>query len=346
MSELKPLPIFDGHNDVLLRMMMPGQADPVGAFLEGEGRGHIDLPRAMAGGLAGGLFAIFVPSPHHRQDVDGNFVPPDQASALNQTLAMTRKLFELEARSQGRIKVCRDASEIEGAINQSVFAPVLHIEGAEAIGPDLDALYVLHQAGLRSLGPVWSRPNIFAHGVPFKVPHSPDIGPGLTDAGKALIRACNELKILIDLSHMNEQGFWDIAKLSDAPLVATHSNAHALSPHSRNLTDRQLDAIGESKGLVGINYGVLFLRDDGVRNLDTPLQVVADHVLYIAEKIGIERVALGSDFDGTTVPNELKDAAGLPRLLDLLRQNGLDQAAIERVAYRNWLDVLSRTWGS
>lgn len=345
MSDPALVPVFDGHNDVLLRMMMSDHADPVEAFLTSEGRGHIDLPRAKAGGLAGGLFAVFVPSPHHRQDANGNFVAPDQASALNQTLAMARKLFELEARSEGRIKVCHTASEIQGAIDQSIFAPVLHIEGAEAIGADLDALYVLHQAGLRSLGPVWSRPNIFAYGVPFKVPHSPDIGPGLTDVGRGLIRACNELKILVDLSHMNEQGFWDIARLSDAPLVATHSNAHALSPHSRNLTDRQLDAIAESQGLVGINYGVLFLREDGVRNLDTPLQVIVDHIRYIADRIGIERVALGSDFDGTTVPNELRDAAGLPRLIELLRQNGFDQASIERIAYKNWVDVLARTWG-
>lgn len=345
MSDLAPVPIFDGHNDVLLRMLQPGQTDPIAGFLQGEDRGHIDLPRAKAGGLAGGLFAIFVPSPHHQPDAEGNFVAPVQASALNQTLAMARNLFALEARSQGRIKICRTASDIAACIEQSVFAPVLHIEGAEGIAEDLDALYVLHQAGLRSLGPVWSRPNVFAHGVPFRVPHSPDIGPGLTDAGRALVGACNELKILIDLSHMNEQGFWDIARLSDAPLVATHSNAHVLSPHSRNLTDRQLDAIGESGGLVGINYGVLFLRDDGVRNLDTPLQLIVDHIRYIADRIGIERVALGSDFDGTTVPNELKDAAGLPQLIELLRKNGFDQSAVERIAYRNWLDVLARTWG-
>ena len=122
-------------------------------------------------------------------------------------------------------------------------AAVLHIEGAEAIDPELDALEVLHAAGLRSLGPVWSRPNLFGHGVPFRFPSSPDTGPGLTDAGKALVRACNELRLMLDLSHLNEAGFWDVAALSQAPLVASHSNAHALCPCSRNLTDKQLDAI-------------------------------------------------------------------------------------------------------
>ena len=115
-----------------------------------------------------------------------------------------------------------------------MLAPVLHIEGAEAIDPNFELLDVLYEAGVRSLGPVWSRPNAFGHGVPFRRPSSPDTGPGLTDLGKELIGACNRLGILIDLSHLNERGFWDVAAISNAPLVATHSNAHALSPHSRN----------------------------------------------------------------------------------------------------------------
>lgn len=346
MPQFQPVPVFDGHNDVLLRMMQPGQPDPVEAFLTGEGRGHIDLPRAKAGGLAGGLFAIFVPSPSHTPDADGNFIAPDQASALNQTLAMARKLVELEARSEGQVKICRSAAEIETCITQQVLATVMHIEGVEAIGPDLDALHVLHQAGLRSLGPVWSRPNRYAYGVPFRFPHSPDIGPGLTDDGLALVRECNRLRILIDLSHMNEQGFWDVARVSDAPLIATHSNAHALCPHSRNLTDKQLDAIRDSDGLVGVNFGVIFLREDGRRDLNTPLETIADHVAYLVDRMGIERVALGSDFDGTTVPNELRDAEGLPRLLDTLEKRGFDGASLHRIAYKNWLDVLGRTWGA
>lgn len=346
MTQAAPLPVFDGHNDVLLRMRRTEAGDPIRGFLEGETGGHIDLPRARAGGLAGGLCAIFIPSPSGRPDANGDFVPPAQADALNETLAMARLLFDLETRSEGALTVCRNVGEIRAAIAENRFAAVFHIEGIEAAAADLDALHVLHQAGLRSVGPVWSRPNIFAHGVPFRFPSSPDIGPGLTEAGKDLIRACNRLKIMVDLSHMNEQGFWDIAQLSDAPLVASHSNAHALCPHSRNLTDRQLDAIRDTGGLVGINFGVLFLREDGVKNPETPLERIVDHVVYIAERIGIDHVALGSDFDGTTVPNELKDAAGLPRMVDALRARGFDQDALEKVAHRNWLAVLERTLGA
>lgn len=338
------MPVFDGHNDVLLRLRRSGNAQPAKAFLEGEAVGHIDLPRARAGGLAGGLCAIYVPSPGMGKDANDDFLTPPQPEALNETLAMARILFDIEKQSEGALKVCRTAADIRQSIDKGAFAAVLHIEGAEAIAGDLDALYVLHHAGLRTLGPVWSRPNIFAYGVPFRFPSSPDIGPGLTEAGKDLIRACNELKIMVDLSHMNEQGFWDIARLSNAPLVASHSNVHALSPHSRNLTDKQLDAIRDTGGLVGINFGVLFLRDDGVRDTNTSLELLVRHVAYIANRIGIDHVALGSDFDGTTIPAALKDASGLPLLIDALRAHGFDDDAVAKISHGNWIDVLQRSW--
>lgn len=344
MSESSIIPVFDGHNDVLLRLRRGG-SNSVQSFLQGEAAGHIDLPKARRGGLAGGLCAVFIPSPDQPRDHNTDFPAPPQPHALNETLAMFRLLLEIEAQSDGAVKVCRSASDIRSSIADGRFAAVFHIEGAEAIGADLDALHVLHQAGLRTLGPVWSRPNVFAYGVPFRFPSSPDIGPGLTEAGKDLIRACNELRILVDLSHMNEKGFWDIAKLSNAPLVASHSNAHKLSPHSRNLTDKQLDAIRDTGGLVGINFGVLFLREDGVRNTDTPLDVLVRHIAYIVERIGVEHVALGSDFDGTTIPQSLADASGLPKLIDALRAYGFDDQTLRMIAHENWVRVLEQSWG-
>jgi membrane dipeptidase len=151
---------------------------------------------------------------------------------------------------------------------------------------------------------------------------------------------------MVDLSHMNEQGFWDIAALSNAPLVASHSNVHALCPHSRNLTDRQLDAIKETGGLAGINFGVLFLRSDGIKNPDTSLELLADHIDYIANRIGIDHVALGSDFDGTTIPAAMRDAADLQQLVDVLRKRGYDEATLAKVCHGNWIRVLETTWGA
>src|SRR5579863_1537760 len=296
----KHIPVFDGHNDALLRLHRRAGGDPVAAFLEGEDKGQLDLPKARAGGFAGGLFAIFVPSTEKKAaakepaspDFANTPEPPgvDVAEAQRTVFAMMSLLYRIEAQSAGRLRVCRDAGDIKSCLADDALAAVLHIEGAEAIDANFELLDVLHAAGLRSLGPVWSRPNAFGHGVPFRCPSSPDIGPGLTDLGKALIGACNRLRILIDLSHLNERGFWDVAAISNAPLVATHSNAHALSAHSRNLTDRQLAAIGEPGGLVGVNFAVSFLRPDCRQDKNTPAELIIQHIEHMLEHAGEDSI--------------------------------------------------------
>jgi membrane dipeptidase len=358
MTTARQVPIFDGHNDVLLRLYKRGGADAPRAFLDGEGKGQLDLPMAQRGGFAGGLFAMFVPSPQPSagasaeasQQPAGSEVrtPPlvELAPAQRAVFAMLALLLRIERESQGRVRVCRNVDDIEQAVKDGVLAPVAHIEGAEAIDADFELLDVLHAAGLRSLGPVWSRPNAFGHGVPFLCPSSPDTGPGLTDLGKELIRACNRLRILIDLSHLNERGFWDVAALSDAPLVATHSNAHAISPHSRNLTDKQLAAIRESSGMVGVNFATSFLRPDGRYDADTPVDLVVDHLAHLIDRVGEDGVGIGSDFDGAKIPSGIGNAAGLPNLVAAMRERQFGEPLIEKVCLKNWLRVLGQTWGS
>jgi membrane dipeptidase len=335
-----PIPFFDGHNDTLLRLFGRG-ADAGSSFFE-VGEGHLDLPRARQAGMKGGLFAVFVPN-LETPDADGGLTP-DLHGALQATLRLVSGLFELERRSDGAMRVCRTTAELREAIAADVFAAVLHVEGAEAIDGDLDALYVLHQTGLRSLGPVWSRPNRFAEGVPFSFPSSPDTGAGLTAAGRDLVRACNELGIMIDLSHLNEKGFFEVAGLSDAPLVATHSNAHSLCASSRNLTDAQLVAIRDSGGVVGVNYATGFLNPDGVSTPDTSLETVVRHFDHLLGILGEGGVALGSDFDGAGIPAAIGDVRGVQNLLQALREHGYDDPLLNRIALGNWLDVLDRTW--
>ena len=176
-----PVPFFDGHNDFLLRLMFtPGSREDVWNGVTGGG--HLDLPRMRAAGFAGGLFAIFVPP------LDGG-PPPDfltlMASAPYElplppqmsheaaqpfALRMAGLMHWMARSSPGDFAVCRTAPEVRTAMQNGVIAGVMHMEGAEAIGPDLDALYLFHDVGLRSLGPVWSRPTIFGHGVPMKFP--------------------------------------------------------------------------------------------------------------------------------------------------------------------------------
>jgi len=166
----------------------------------------------------------------------------------------------------------------------------------------------------------------------------------LTAAGKELVRACNRLGIIIDLSHLNAQGFWDVARLSTAPLVATHSAAHALVPRSRNLTDEQLRAIGASHGVVGVTFAVYDLTADAMTQGDAPLTAVVQHIEYIAQRIGVEHVALGSDFDGAAIPKEMADVTGLPKLLAALRAQGFDDAALRQLTHENWRRVIQDTW--
>jgi membrane dipeptidase len=352
-----PFMVFDGHNDTLLKYYYPPRRDG-SSFFERNSKHHIDLPRAREGGFGGGFFAVFVPPPSGRGIKKIDYMqylnekgynepvrPPIKFTyAQSVTMAVVAGLFRLEAESNGQVKVTRTVDEIEESLKQDVIAAILHFEGAEAIDTDLNALEVFYQAGLRSLGITWSRPNDFAEGVPFRFPSSPDTGNGLTDAGKALVKACNQLGILVDLAHLNEKGFWDVAKLSDAPLVATHSNAWALCQSSRNLTDKQLDAIKESDGMVGLNFAVSFLREDGWQISDTPLEVMVRHVDYLVERLGIDRVGLGSDFDGATMPDDLSDVSKLPNLINALRKGGYDDESLRKITHENWLRVLRKTW--
>ena len=337
--------IFDGHNDALSRLATSGRPDAAAGFLAGDGEGHLDVPRAAAAGLTGGCFAVFTCSPPGDAYEDGSyFAPVQHAPAWREALVQIGLLLRLERESEGRVRVARTAPDLDGG----GLAAVLHLEGAEPIGPRLEELELLHAAGMRSLGLTWSRPNDFATGVPFGFPGSPDQGPGLTSAGRALVTACNELGVLVDVAHLNTRGFWDVHALQDGgpPLVASHAGAHALSPSPRNLTDDQLRAIGESGGLVGINFHTGFLRVDGADDPDTPQDLIVAHATHVAEVAGIGAVALGSDFDGATMPAVLGDVAGLPALLDAFRAAGFAEDELERIAHGNWHRVLGATWAA
>lgn len=375
------LPIIDGHNDSLGHLA-PFTPESVQDFFVRHTERHIDLPRAREGGLGASFFSVFVSAP--RAGAESKPVPTpdadrgtktaidagrstdaaqdpargtetgkpsrppladpvDPSYALQAATAMVAGLFRLEAASAGQVKVVRTVGELDACLESDVLAAILHFEGAEPIDADLNSLEVFYKAGLRSLGIVWSRPNVFGQGVPFLRGHSPDIGPGLTDAGKALVRACNQLGIMIDVSHLNEKGFWDVARITEAPIVATHSCVHALCPVPRNLTDKQLDAIRESDGMVGVNFSVSFLSEEGDEDRDT-LDPLIRHIDYLVERLGIDRVGLGSDFDGTRIPAAIGDVTGLPRLIEALRKRGYGEESLNKITNTNWRRVLEHTW--
>lgn len=352
--------VFDGHNDVLFRLWNHAAkgTDPVAEFLDGPqsvgymgaDAGHIDRTRAKAGGLAGGLCAIYVTSGHldiSKPDERGHYATPlaeplERQPSLDVALEMMAIALRIER--AGGWAICRNGEDIKTAMDHGRFAAVLHMEGCEAIDADLAALETFYAAGLRSLGPVWSRNNIFGHGVPFAYPMSPDTGPGLTDAGKRLVKECNRLGIMIDLAHITEKGFWDVAGLTDQPLVVSHSNAHAITPVARNLTDKQLGAVKESKGLVGLNFAVGMLRSDGREDSKSTIADMIRHIDHLVGSVGIEGVAVGSDFDGATVPAEIGDSAGLQKLVDGMRRAGYGEDDLAKICRGNWLRILASAW--
>lgn len=340
-------PVFDGHNDAITR-------GDHGLIVAGRPDGDLDLPKMRAGGVRGAIFAVFteVEDRHdtqvERDDgvLEFDYGPPlDHVVAAADATAVAGRLLALER--GGHVRIARTIGDLDAARwDEGPPAAVLHLEGAEAIDPHVHALDLWHAAGLRSLGPVWSRANAFGSGVPFIFPSTPDIGPGLTRAGRALVRRCAELGILVDVSHLNAAGFWDFAQLELGPIVASHSAAHALSPASRNLTDAQLDAIGESGGLVGIVFATGFLRPDFAEDVDTPFELIVEHARYVADRIGADHVALGSDFDGAIVPGSLGGAAGMPKLLAALGDAGFGDDEVGAIAWDNWRRVLAAWWGS
>ena len=340
-------PVIDGHNDVLSHLHEEGAGDD--ALLR-EDAASVTVRRARAGGFAAGLFALWPPTPE--SDVERTpggyempYAPPvaweDAARSIG---ALGARLFRMLEASDGAVRLVRDVADLDACLAGDGLGVVLHMEGAEAIDTDLDALDVWYAAGLRSLGPVWSRANAFGHGVPFRYPASPDIGPGLSGAGTALVRRCAQLGIAVDLSHLNAAGFWDVARVLDGPLIASHSCVHALCPSTRNLTDDQLDAIAASGGLVGINFHVGSLRADGADDAATPLSRIAEHARYIADRWGVDHVALGSDFDGATMPQAVPHAGECQRVLAALDAAGFTADEIDRIAWRNWRRVLGAAW--
>src|SRR5919201_6193165 len=334
-------PIIDGHNDALLRLRRSG-----GSLLERTDEGHLDVPRAQEAGLAAGFFAVFVPG---EDRIDwATVADPPYELPLSPPVDADRAALEAAATADlaRSLHLVRSADELERCVAGGPLGAILPLEGAEPIEPDLSNLEGWYERGLRSIGLVWSRQNAFASGAPGRYPGSADKGRGLTRAGRALVDACERLGIVVDVSHLNTRGLRGVLRRARRPVVATHSNAHAVCPASRNLTDAELRAIAATGGVVGITFSVAMLRPDGRFDTRAPIGDVARHVDHVAETAGIDHVALGSDFDGALIPDEIGDVTGLPRVLEALRAVGHDDESLRKIAHGNWLRALRTVWGS
>ncbi|MDQ7857948.1 MAG: dipeptidase [Armatimonadota bacterium] len=306
--------VVDLHCDTLLDIQSGTRR-----LAERSARGHVDLPRLREGGVGVQVFAAYVAP---RLAPRG----PQRARELIEAFRAS-----VEASPEAVVHATTVAS-IEEACGAGKVAAVLSVENGDALGGRLEALDDLYRQGVRMLGLTWNPSNPLGDGVLGRQ-HG-----GLTDLGRAVVRRMEELGMVIDASHLSEASFWDLMDVARGPVVASHSNAWALHPHPRNLTDAQLRAIAQRGGVVGVNFYPGFL---GAASLDR----VLDHIEYMATVMGADHVALGSDYDGIPqAPAGLEDASKLPNLSAGLRARGHAPEHIHKILGGNALRVFRQVW--
>jgi membrane dipeptidase len=281
--------------------------------------GHIDLPRLRDGGVDVQVFALFI----HPRDAGRGF---RRATELLDA-------FDAFVRTHRELALATTAEAIEQAVKAGRIAAVLSVENGSALDGALANLDRLHARGVRILSLTWNRSNDLADGA-----HEDSHG-GLTPLGRRILARMRELRMIVDVSHLSEKAFWEVLEATSGPVIATHSNAAGLTPHPRNLTDRQLRALAARDGVIGVNFYPTFTGGATIGH-------VLAHVDYLVRVAGVTHVALGSDFDGfsDTVAG-LEDVGRLPALTAGLAARGYRAEDIRGILGGNALRVFRTVWG-
>jgi len=314
--------IFDGHCDTLLEVLEGKRT-----LGKRSKKGHVDLPRLRQGGVTAQVFAIFI---------EDGFLP---AGAAKQTLRVLDALQRELADNPTSLLLATKAEDIELAKRTGRVAAVVGIEGAESLEGDLSLLRMFYRLGLRLVTVTWSRRNQAADGA-----YESRTGGGLTRFGVELVQECNRLGVLIDISHLSAAGVRDVLEISTQPVIASHSNAHALCPYVRNLTDEQLKALAAKDGVVGVTFVPAFLVEGGK---GASLDNLLDHIDHIVQVAGVEHVGLGSDFDGfgPPPPTGLEDASRFPAITDGLLRRGYAERDVRKILGGNLMRVFRQVVG-
>ncbi|MDR3602798.1 MAG: dipeptidase [Desulfosporosinus sp.] len=308
--------IVDGHCDSLIH------------FVNGERTlqnpaegGHWDTQRARIAGVALQFMAAFI---------ETKYKP---SMAIWRGLQLIEGAHRFIADHSDQVFLVQEKLDLEHIPDPTRIGILLSVEGGEILGETSFMLDIIFKLGVRALGLTWNQRNALADGVGEEDTHS-----RLTKLGQEVILRMNKLGMLIDVSHLNEAGFWHVLELSKDPIVASHSCAKALCAHPRNLTDQQLRALARQNGVVGVNFYPRFLQETG----QVTREDVVRHICHIAEVAGVETVGLGSDFDGISeVPEGLEHVADDSYLLDDLIKKGFSTREIEQIMGRNFMRVLS-----
>jgi len=313
--------VFDGHCDTILEIMNHKRT-----LGKRASTGHLDIPRMKEGGVDVQFFAVFI------EDI----YKPDRS--LKRTLQLIDCFYREIENNQNDILLVTNYNQIEEANRAGKIAAILSIEGGEALEGDLGVFRVLYRLGVRLLTLTWNQRNQIADGI-----GESRTGSGLTEFGLKVIDEMNDLRMLIDVSHLSETGFWDVIKRSKAPIVASHSNCYALCPHLRNLKDEQIKALADRGGVIGITFVPNFLTQEKRK---TTVKDVVAHIDYLVEKAGIDCVGLGSDFDGTGgLPLGLEGVDKIPNITEELLNRGYKEKDIKKILGENFLRVFKEVIG-
>ena len=328
--------VVDTHIDTTMMLGKEGwdfmvRHSPV----KGEDSNHVDLPRIKEGGLDGAFFSIYMP---------GTITGPE---AVKRSLILIDHVRKLAEDHPNEVVLATTAAEVRAAHKAGKFAALMGMEGGHMIDDSLAVLRDYQRLGVRYL--------TLSHSVNTNWSDSSGDTPkhnGLTDFGKDVVRELNRLGMLVDISHVSDKTFWDALETSKAPLVASHSSLRSISGHPRNMTDDMIRALGGKGGVIMINYSRSFLSNElyeaGLKNVppaERPTvswEKIVEHIDHAAKLVGAAHVGLGSDFDGTTVPDGMDDVSMLPKITAALLEKGYSEQDVKNILGENILRLLER----
>jgi membrane dipeptidase len=356
--------VVDTHNDVVQRIL---NGEDISVRTK---HGHSDLPRFIDGGLDVEVFSIWV--------------PPEKTSRsyYDQANEQIDSIESFVRRNPDNVGFARTSHDIGKLLNEGKFVAMLGVEGGHHIENDLTKLERFYNRGVRYMTLTWNNSTDWATSAKDETDASPKLKhKGLTDFGKKIVERMNDLGMMVDVSHVGEQTFWDVMKVTKKPVIASHSSVWNISRHRRNLKDEQLDAMKNNGGVVFINFAPWFIdstygakeaalrqrykvKIDSLQNVIRGDELIKDHYTveamhdeyepirptleqlmkhfdYVAKRIGVDHVGIGSDFDGISItPAGMDDVTFLPNITRELLMRGYSESDVKKILGENFLRVL------
>ncbi|MFC5401440.1 dipeptidase [Cohnella soli] len=305
--------IFDAHCDVLSKLLENPELD----FVHERHRLDVTLDRMVEANIGVQNFAIYL---------------SERMSRQFQFVLDSIDLFCQRILSNPQMRFVRSKNDLRRVAAEGSIGAMLSLEGVDALQENLANVRILFYLGVRSVGITWNYANWAADGV-----LEPRRG-GLTELGRNLVKECNRIGMILDVSHLSERGFWELAELSNKPFIASHSNVYAVRQHPRNLNDEQIKSIISSEGVMGITFVSPFV--DAVQPV--AIDKLLPHIDRVCSLGGSRHLGLGSDFDGIKEwMIGLEHAGKYGQLVELLQKH-YSESDVKRFVYGNWYDFYSK----